>query len=150
MRMNAPLATSALRVGRLNVTCLVPREHSSPLTLRSQMAIIAERQLPSAFASVLGPLCPENDASVWFIRRLDVDVGVDASWESGRLAQVWSQPVTRELLRSVNSGEDGGDVLRFANRAAYLAQFLCDLADGVAWSKWYYTSFDGLRALLAS
>jgi plasmid stabilization system protein ParE len=150
MRMDTLPATSAVRVGRLNVTCLVPREHPSPVTLRSQLATIAERQLPPACASLLGPLCPENDPSVWFIRRLDVGVAVDASWEADRLAQAWSQPVARELLRSVSSGEDGADVLRFTNRAAYLAQFLCDLADGVAWSKWYYTSFDGLRALLTT
>jgi hypothetical protein len=150
MSIGAPPATSAVRVGRLNVTCLVPREHPSPLTLRSEMTIIAERQLPSACASLLGPLCPENDPSVWFIRRLDVDVAVDASWEAGGLARAWSQPVAREVLRRVNSGDDGADVLRFANRAAYLAQFLFDLADGVAWTKWYYTSFDGLRALLTS
>jgi hypothetical protein len=150
MRVDTLPATSAVRVGRLNITCLVPHEHPSPLTLRSQFAKLAERQLPSAYASLLGPLCPENDSSVWFIRRLDVDVAVDASWEAGRLAETWSQPVAREFLRSVNSGEDGANVLHFANPAAYLAQFLCDLADGVAWSKWYYTSFDGLRALLAS
>src|SRR5262249_16874123 len=26
-------------------------------------------------------------------------------------------------------------------------QFLCDLADGAAWSKWYYKPWEGLRAL---
>src|SRR6266542_1702202 len=128
MRVDTLPATSAVRVGRLNVTCLVPREHPSPLTLCSEMATIAERQLPSACASLLGPVCSESDPSVWFIRRVDVDVAVDASWETGRLAHAWSQPVARELLRSVDSGEDGANVLRFANHAAYLAQFLCDLA----------------------
>jgi hypothetical protein len=143
-------ATSAVRVGRLNVSCLVSREHPSPLTLCSKIATIAERQLPSACARLLGPLCPKNDPSLWFIRRLDVEVPVDSSWGADNQAQAWSQPVARAFLRAVNSGEDGANVLRFANRAAYVAQFLCDLADGVAWTKWYYVAFDGLRALLVS
>ena len=40
-----------------------------------------------------------------------------------------------------------GEALRFSSPATYLAQFLNDLADGAAWSKWYYAGFDGLRAL---
>ena len=147
MRMDRLPATSAVRVGRLNVTCLVPSEHPSPLALRSQFANLAEHQLPWACASLLGPLCHENDPSVWFIRRLDVDVAVDASWETGRMAQAWSQPVARELLRSVNGGDDGANVLRFANRAAYVAQFLLDLAAGRAWGKWYYIEFESLSSL---
>src|SRR5438067_13791600 len=113
MRMDTLPATSAVRVGLLNVKCLVPSEHPLPLALRSQFADLAKHQLPSACANLLGPLCPENDPSVWFIRRLDVDVAVDASWEIGRMAQTWSQPIARELLRSVNTGEDGVNVLRF-------------------------------------
>ena len=136
--MTAPTSppASVVRIARLNVNCLVPREHPSPLALRSQLATVVERQLPSACAGLLGPLCPESDPSVWFIRRMNVDVAVNATWEADLMARAWSQPLAQALSRNVSSGDDGTDVLHFPNRAAYLAQFLCDLADGVAWSKW--------------
>jgi hypothetical protein len=42
------------------------------------------------------------------------------------------------------------EVLHFPDYATYLAHFLLDLAEGSAWSKWYYQRFDGLRMLPAS
>src|SRR5258708_5768687 len=147
MPENAPLPVSAMRIGRLNVSYLLSERHPSRAAVRSRLDSLLERQLPSACASLLGPLCPESDPSIWFIRRLDVNLAIDGSEEPAQLARAWSEPLARTLQRTLSNSDAREDVLRFPSPAAYLAQFLRDLADGVAWSKWYYVGFDGLRVL---
>jgi hypothetical protein len=138
---------SIVRIARLNLNCLVPRDHLLPEVVRGQLRSIAESNLQSVCARQLAPLCPENDPSVWFIRRLDIGSAVDARWEPDRLAKTLSEPIERALRHKLCDGTDGAEALCFPDRAAYLAQFLRDLADGVAWSKWYYDQWEGLRAL---
>ena len=148
--MTAPssLQASAARIGRLNISYLLSENYPSPAAVRSRLDSLMEREVPSTCASSLGPLCPGSDPSVWFIRRLDVNLAVDADSENAQIARAWSQE--RVLQRILSNGDAGEEVLRFSGRAAYLAQFLRDLADGVAWSKWYYAGFNGLRTLPAN
>jgi hypothetical protein len=134
---------SGVRINRLNVTCLVPRDHPSPDTVRSRLDAVIQRQVPSAFARAFAGVRPDDDESIYFVRRLDLDLAVDAGWEPEKVAALWAAEWARTLSRLL----DSGDALRFPGPAAYLAQFLNDLADGAAWSKWYYVGFDGLRAL---
>jgi hypothetical protein len=54
------------------------------------------------------------------------------------------------MLGATGDKTGGGNVVRFANRAAYVARFLRDVAAGTAWGKWYYESFAGLRQLSTS
>ncbi len=137
---------SGVRIDRLNVTCVLPRDHPSPMAVRSRMDVIIQRQLPSACSRAFAGLCPEDDESVYFVRRLDLDFAVDAGWEPEKVAAVWAAEWARILSDLLGSG----DVLRFPDPATYLAQFLIDLADGAAWSKWYYVGFDGLQTLPVS
>jgi hypothetical protein len=147
MSENSSLPVSEVRIARLNVSYLLSGRHPSPAAVRSKFDSLLERQLPSACASLLGPLCPESDPSIWFIRRLDVNLAIDASRETAQLARAWSELLARTLQRTLSNSDAREDVLHFPSPAAYLAQFLRDLADGVAWSKWYYAGFNGLRAL---
>jgi hypothetical protein len=134
---------SGVRINRLNVTCLVPRDHPSPDTVRSRLDAVIQREVPLAFARAFAGVRPDDDESIYFVRRLDLDLAVDAGWELEKVAALWAAEWARILSRLL----DSGDALRFPGPAAYLAQFLNDLADGAAWSKWYYVGFDGLRAL---
>jgi hypothetical protein len=147
MGQNAPLSPSIIRIGQLNVGCLVPKDHPSPMSVQTELSTTAKRRLSSACAGLFGPLCSANDSSVWFIRSLNIDLAVDVSWEAERVARAWAQPLARAVICSVTNGDDGSNVLRFPNRATYLSQFLNDLAAGAAWGKWYYHGFNGLRAL---
>ena len=133
MPENALRLPSGVRIDRLNVTCLVPRDHPSPMAVRSRMDAVIQRQLPSACSRAFAGLCREDDESVYFVRRLDLDFAVDAGWEPEKVAAVWATEWARTLLPLLGSSE----ALRFTDPAAYLAQFLNDLADGAAWSKWY-------------
>ena len=137
-----------LRIGQLNATYLVPQNHPAPDVVRSKLDAIASRELGTACARALSLLCHDDDPSIWFIRRLAVDAAVDAGWEGDRLGEAWAAQLTGSLVRQMSRGDEGeGDVVRFPSHAAWLAQFFRDLADGVAWSKWYYARLEGLRAL---
>src|SRR3979409_1029129 len=56
----------------------------------------------------------------------------------------------RMLGAALQDEQNGENILRFPNRAAYLSRFIIDLANGTAGSRWYYESFSGLRQLPTS
>src|SRR5688500_342447 len=129
MTADAPTSASVLRIARVNATYLVPHGHPASAAVRTRLDAIVTRELATTCARSLAPLCDGDDPSVWFIRRLDVDVAIDASWETNRIGQTWSRPLARVLWHTMGQGDEGENVLRFPDRASHLAQFLCDLAD---------------------
>jgi hypothetical protein len=137
---------SVLHIHRLRSQYLVARDHPFPEGVRSNLDGVVRHQLEN-LSRVLEPLCSVADESLWVIRRLDVEVAVDATWEPERIARPWAAELGRSLQRILNAGERCGEVLRFPNRAAFLARFVTDLAEGSAWEDWYYDSFDSLRSL---
>ena len=84
------------------------------------------------------------------IRQLEIQVDVNAAWERESLTRAWARQIARELGAVMHDGGDGENVVRFPTRAAFLARFLIDAAEGHAWGKWYYESFAGLRLLPTS
>ena len=138
---------SALRIHRLRSEYLVGRDHPYPEWVRGELDGHVRRGLQDICAQALQWLCPAADESLWFIRRLDVELAVDASWDPEQFARPWSTEIGRSVQRVLNGGERSGEVIRFSNRAAFLARFVTDLAHGSAWDCWYYTSFDSLRGL---
>jgi hypothetical protein len=106
--------------------------------------------LSGQLAATLKQMLPTTDERVWFIRRLHVDLDLNAGWNEAHISRVWARHLAVAVARAIVSGADGGNVLWFASRPAYLARFLVDLARGQAWDKWYYESFDGLKMLPVS
>jgi len=109
-------------------------------------------ELPAACARQLGSRINNHAGSaVWLIRELNINFTVDVSNPSASdIAMPWSEIIALRLEQIIERGEEGEGVLRFADRAAYQAQFACDLAAGRAWSKWYYQEFHSLTALTTS
>ena len=126
-------ADGRMTFARVETTYFVPRDRVFELRGRGEAAVA---HLGTALEDVLAPIVPADDPSVWVIRRLDVDLAFAAELEDVRaLAQVWASEITRSLLRSLRDGED---VVRFANRAAYIAHFAADAATGHDTGCWYY------------
>ncbi|HEX2094963.1 MAG TPA: hypothetical protein VHG28_21360, partial [Longimicrobiaceae bacterium] len=153
-------AAGSLRVGRFHADYLVPAAHPEAEGVRSRLDQAARGALLRGLRRTLAPLLDTSDESVWLIRRLHVELEVGAEWDGDRVARAWAAQIARALGRALAEGRSGPDaavwgdpgegVLRFPDRAAYLARFLADLAAGDAWRKWYYAAFDGLRPLSAS
>jgi hypothetical protein len=141
---------SRVRVAVLDATYLVAEGHPSPERLARHLDDVVRMELPAALRTTLMPLLKPNDPTLWFIRRLDVPVDVNGAWEPDAIARSWAREISRTLVQDLSGAGDGSNVIRFPDRAAYLARFVVDAATGDAFSHWVYRSFAGLRALPVS
>ena len=143
--------SNILEVARLECHYLVPADMPAPEQLRWRLDRVAQNVLPEVLASATSSLFQAADSGVWFIRRLDTafEIRSDCAAED-QVAKTWAAQTTRILAERTTAPGGDPNVLYFKDRAAYLAQFLTDVAQGDAWSKWYYESFSGLRLLSAA
>jgi len=144
-----PNRGSVLNIEHLHARVLAPLEHPCLESLgdKSQEHLAAE--LPGALAARLGTYFSSGDPSLWFLRRLDFQLDLPFDGVSRTRSAAWASPFVRALDRAL-SYTGNPELIHFPSEAAYLASFLCDLASGSAWSKWYYSRFEGLRHLPAS
>jgi len=133
-------------IRRLEAVYVVPCGHPSPEELQARMDALAREQLAGACRRVFEQALDPRDPSLWFIRRLSVGLTLDAgALDSGQVARAWGAQLCKSVLETFSRGADNESVVYFPDRAAYLAQFVADLAEGRAWDKWYYE--DSLRSL---
>jgi len=102
--------------------------------------------MPTALSRIITPAFPENDESLWFIRQLHVATDLNISFDTYDAARSLAVQTTRAIVNEM-SAVDSSNIVRFGNRAQYLAAFLADLVEGTAWQHWYYRGFDGLTLL---
>jgi hypothetical protein len=135
-------------IERLVSTYLVPHDHPAADAVRSRLDALAREHLVEACRRLFDEVLATDDPSVWLIDRVEVDLMLDvAAAAEDRIAEVWGRHIAAGVFKTISGGEDGTRVLRFPDRAAYLARFLADLIRGAAWDKWYYRSFETLRIL---
>jgi hypothetical protein len=129
-------------------TVVVPAGIPAPERLRHRLDRLLENELTPACEQLLPPLLAANDPSVWIIRSLSLDLAVDANPATEtRVVRQWSEKLATCLCTVLTSEADSDSVLRFPNRAAYLANFILDVISGSSGNKWYYSEFDSLRSL---
>ena len=145
--MSRTVNDSRLRVARFNATYFIARDHPAPDRLKRTLDDTVRKDLADALSTAMFRFLSPADESVWLIRRLDVNLDINASWNREVLANSWANQIERSLTVNLRSDADSQNVIRFPNRAAYLAAFLNDLANSNATGKWYYRSFDGLGLL---
>ncbi len=145
---SAGLHESSIHIGRLYNNYRVPLEHTAPEDARRLCENAIAATLSARLAAALNTSLPAADPSLWFIRRLEVDFAVNTGMSPPALAHVWAKEISSGLARALQIEDD--EAVHFPDRAAYLAHFLLDLAEGSAWDKWYYELFDGLRMLSIS
>lgn len=140
-------ASNRLRIHRLRVECLVPRDHPAPDRVSRHVADIAERHLSRTLRSMLEGGVADSDPSLCFINRLEMGCDVNIGWNSDQLTHCLAARTVRQLYAELGDEGAGANVVRFRNPAEYLAAFLNDLVQGQAWTQWYYQAFDGVRLL---
>jgi hypothetical protein len=137
-----------LSVDRLLNTYLVPRDHPAPDKVRRELDEVVRKHVTDSLGRALSSLLDPQDPSVWVIDTIAMDVFMDLSAAAPEeTAAFWARKMAESVVRVITRGEDGDRVMRFANRAEYLAYFLRDLGAGSAWSKWHYRQFESLRSL---
>jgi len=140
----------SLNIERVISEWKVPRDQSVDSLSVDTLNDLATRQLSHALAVFLERICPDQDESIWLIRRLNVSLGVDLSWKKAELVDRWAHRLTLSLLKIMQSDIDNQSVFHYRSRAEYMAAFMTDVACGSAWNKWQYASFSGLAALSSS
>ena len=127
-------------------TCLVSNAHPRPSQVRDRLDAALRHDLPAALAARLAGAFRGSGDEIIFVRRLDLDFAVDASWDSDAIAAQCAEALDLRLAREL-SGGDLSNTIRFSGPDDYLARVLVDRASGDAGSRWYYAKFSGLHAL---
>jgi hypothetical protein len=141
---------SRLQIRRVHAKYLVPTDHPAARSIKDRLDGEIKRSVSHVLCGAFSSWFSETDTSLWFVRRLDIDLAVDAAGNGEHLARTFTRQLGRALGDALQDATDHSNVIRFAGPAEYLAHFLSDLAAGFAWSRWYYESFFGLRMLPTS
>jgi hypothetical protein len=89
-----------------------------------------------------------HDPAVYVLRRLRVGLTVvnPSLADDAVIARRWGVSAVAAAARLIaRHGDDTSLVMRFESEAAFVARFLADLLDGVAWDRWYYAPFARYR-----
>ena len=145
-----PTEQSRLQIRRVQAQYLVSSAHPAPERLKARLDEAVTHSLAPTLSAMCSAWFADTDPSIWLIRRLEINVDVNAAWDRESSARAWAEQMARALSKAMQDGEDGENVVWFPNSVAFLARFLIDAAEGHAWGKWYYESFAGLRLLPTS
>jgi hypothetical protein len=129
-------------IRRLRLAGLAPRDHPAPQSLEIRLAEAARRALAPALGHALADW---SGPEVLRVRRLEVDIAMDAAFDPDLFATLLARAIASALRRA--SGEA---VVAYATRAAYLAALAEALAAGRAWQCWWLREAEGVRALPAA
>ena len=144
------MTDSRLQIRRVHAQYLVPSDHPAPGHVKARLDDEIKRGLSQVLSAAFSSWFSKTDSSLWFVRRLEIDLAVNASGGGEHVSRTFTRQLGRVLGDTLQDGTDHNNVVRFANPAEYLAHFLSDLAAGAAWGRWYYESFFGLRMLPTS
>lgn len=139
--------SGTLHARRIRQRVLVVRNHPDPERLRRRLHDALATHLPEALEQAFAPMDAARDDAVWRIRHLVLDVAVSSAWDDRGLARAWAARLAIAVRRAMEAGGDGVTVMRFRDRATYLAAFVAELAEGTAWTRWWFDSFEGVRLL---
>ena len=140
---------SSLHVDHFRAQYLIASDHPAPQSVKQRLDDALSKTLPDSLRVALSSWFSDDDPSIWFVRQLDINLDLNLDWNRDQVGKSWAAQLVNKLSRDLKEDSVHG-IIRFPNRAAYLASFLRDLAGGHAWANWYYTSFEGLRMLPVS
>ncbi|HKQ04343.1 MAG TPA: hypothetical protein VJ464_04370 [Blastocatellia bacterium] len=121
---------------------------------RQEAALAVERlertvrpRVSAAYADALAHAF-ENDPAVYCLRRLNVRLVLDGAMAEteANLARRWADRLGSAVVTSIaRDGDHSDNLVRFMDEPDYVAHFLLDLLNDMAWQRWYYGAFSKLR-----
>ena len=137
---------ASVTIDRLNCRFRMRPAPGGPFRVRDRFRAAIEREVPSACAAALAAR-DEAGTPVYRIRdvRIRVWAGAQTS-DPGELARHCGTLLAAAIEDAMHRAPSA-QAVRFASPAAYLTAFLRELADGRAWSRWYFKDFAPLRPL---
>ena len=134
------MSTADIDIDRLLLALRLNGERERLEPVARRLRELAGQRLHTALARVDLGL---NDDGYVFIERLSVDCGANTAWSDDAIAD----HIARRLALSLHARLAQDDVLRFRDRAEYVAAYLVARADGRAERCWWFDEFEGLQRL---
>src|SRR5436190_22485619 len=92
------MESNRLDIRRIRAQYLVPRDHVAPEIIKARIDdALAPRVLAQALTAVLSAWFSQADERVWLIRRLDLEVRVNAAWDREHLTRAIVTQIARRL-----------------------------------------------------
>ncbi len=132
-----------LTIAHLQANYSAPQGTPNAAALQARLDRLVRDRLPAELAGRLQPPASDTDA-VYRIRRLELDLWLDAAMSEAEIAQAWGQAMLRAVTSALVYGTPD-TVMRYDDPAHLLAAFLADLVAGRAWTRWTYAEFAPLR-----
>ncbi|MCI0584214.1 MAG: hypothetical protein L0227_15240 [Chloroflexi bacterium] len=91
-----------------------------------------------------------DDTAFYVVRAAHASVAMSATEEltDSDLAERWAAGLAGAVVQTISRERDDGEqVVRFTDRAEFVARFIGDLLSGDAGGRWFYGAFDRLRRL---
>jgi hypothetical protein len=130
-------------IRRLALNALAPRDHPAPGDLARRLIEAAQSFLPDALAAAGRDWSGE---AVIRIRRLEVDLTLNAAFEPRAFASALATAIGRALRQAERRGSSDG-VVCYPSRAIYLAALIEALGEGRAAQQWWLRDAEGLSFL---
>lgn len=121
---------------------------------RQEAALAIERleravrpRVSDAYADALARVF-ENDPAVYCLRRVNVRLVLDGAMAEteANLARRWADRIGSAVVGCIaRDGDSSGNFVRFNDEIDYVAHFVLDLLNDIAWERWYYGAFSKLR-----
>jgi hypothetical protein len=135
----------SFRIGRWNCTYQVMGTQPQAMLAVDALDRRLRRSALDAYEATLEEAFG-NDPAVYVVRRLDVALAMHVSAEPNdpALARRWGSRMGAEAVRAI-AAAGSANVVRFADEAEFIANFLADLLRDLAWQRWCYGAFGRFR-----
>jgi len=141
---------SSVAIERWTNVYVVAADHPAPHDPQARLDHFISSDVGHACAAHLADWLDDADPAVCMIRELSIDLALDpAASREPEIASAWGRRVALEIRRALESNNGSANVVRFSSRAAYIAHWALDVANGRTWDQWYYAEFQSLRSLPA-
>ena len=88
-----------------------------------------------------------KDPAVYVLRRVRVSLWMRSGDvpDEAALARGWTARIGEEIVRGLTTHADPSNFVRFDDEACYVAHFIADLLNDLAWQRWCYGAFSKFR-----
>ena len=146
------------RIGQLHCRYRVPSGQEGATGLTTRLDRVARENLAECYGQALDQALGD-DSAVYVVRQIETRLAMilDGQASDAAIAERWGICLAAAVARAIASRETGhghplgrngagAEVLRFADQADYVAHFVLDLLDNVAWDRWFYGAFERWRS----
>ncbi|MBI5259415.1 MAG: hypothetical protein HY855_23130 [Burkholderiales bacterium] len=134
----------AITIDRWHQALSLRGPQRAPQAARERAEALA-RGAGAALGGALQAWLQRHEGEVIRVRRLELALALDLARATDEAAPGYAAALARAIADAIDDG--GADVVRFADRSAYVAAFAVSLAAGDAHQRWMFDEFDGLAPL---